>query len=456
MTMKITTNTNHVKTALFLIPPFLVSVVFYLHFQTQLSIFSPVCRCASQQPAAAGAVDDHVDRLRASATFLPLKDTRQGAETWFISTLNATAEPEGEARNLVFPSPKSASRLLCLSAPSRRDGAKNAYALAWRDALPHGAALLPGLAFVSETAYDHSNIWHGLTALLPFASWHERSGCRARPARWALFHHGEVRTEMSRWLATLAEATTGAKVVVEAFDAAGGPACFEEAVVFRANVAGMNKERMLAAADFMRCKARAYCGVDASRAGGGGDPSASLRVTLLFRTGGRAFKDEPAVTRVFEKECKRVAGCAVAAAHVNNLTFCDQVRLLSSTDVLISAHGAQMTNMLFMDRNSSVMEFYPLGWKQRAGGGQYVYRWMTDWTGIRHEGAWWEPVGEPCPNNPDILDCWKDRQIGHNETYFAEWAARVFAATKERKKGSAAGAPAGGRPREEATICRCS
>jgi capsular polysaccharide biosynthesis protein len=37
------------------------------------------------------------------------------------------------------------------------------------------------------------------------------------------------------------------------------------------------------------------------------------------------------------------------------------VRLLSATDVLISAHGAQMTNMMFMDRNSSIMEFYPMG-----------------------------------------------------------------------------------------------
>nr|TKW33616.1 hypothetical protein SEVIR_2G250500v2 [Setaria viridis] len=216
----------------------------------------------------------------------------------------------------------------------------------------------------------------------------------------------------------------------------------------------MNKERMLRAADFMRCKARAYCGVDASKAGGGGDP-AVLRVTLLFRTGARAFKDEAAVTRVFQKECKRVAGCAVAAAHPTNLTFCDQVRLLSATDVLISSHGAQMTNLLFMDRNSSIMEFYPLGWKQRAGGGQYVFRWMASWAEMRHEGSWWEPVGEPCPNNPDILDCWKDRQIGHNETYFAQWAARVFAAAKERKTGNAVGDSEGGPPRE-ATVCRCS
>ncbi|CAN6196243.1 unnamed protein product [Urochloa humidicola] len=448
---KITTNTNHaiIKIALCLLPLLLLTVVLYLHFQTQLSIFSPSCRCATH-PAAA-AVD--VDRLRASATFLPLKDTRQGAETWFISTLNATAEPEGEARNLVFPSPASSGRILCLSAPSRRDGARNAYALAWHDALPRGAALRRGLTFVSETAYDHTNIWHGLTALVPFASWHERSRCTARPARWALFHHGEVRTEMSPWLAALAEATTGAAVAVETFGDAPNPACFEEAVVFRANVAGMNRERMLRAADFMRCKARAYCGVDASRAGGD-DPSA-LRVTLLLRTGARAFKDEAAVTRVFEKECKRVAGCAVVAAHANNLTFCDQVGLLSATDVLISAHGAQMTNMLFMERNSSIMEFYPLGWKQRAGGGQYVFRWMADWAGMRHEGSWWEPVGEPCPNNPDILDCWKSRKIGHDETHFAQWGARVFAAAKERKATSAAGVLADERRRKAGT-CNCS
>ena len=283
---KATANNNqsrHFKRAVFLLPPLLLAVVFYLHFQTQLSMFSPICRCASLPAAAPGAV---VDRLRASATFLPLKDTRQGAETWFISTLNATAEPEGEARNLVFPSPASAGRLLCLAAPSRHDGAKNAYALAWRDALPRGSALLPGLAFVSETAYDHTNIWHGLTSLVPFASWHARSGCRARPARWALFHHGEVRTEMSGWLATLAEAATGAAVAIETFDAPG-PACFEEAVVFRANVAGMNKERRGRGRRF-RCPAR-HASVPRGRAGvqGRGGRDARVRGGVQARAGVR-------------------------------------------------------------------------------------------------------------------------------------------------------------------------
>ncbi|TVU09884.1 hypothetical protein EJB05_43382, partial [Eragrostis curvula] len=585
----------------------------------------------------------------------------------------------------------------------RHDGTENAYALAWRDALPSGATLRPGLAFVSETAYDHSNIWHGLTALIPFASWHARSGCAARPDRWALFHHGEVRTRWSGWLTKLAEATTGVNMTIETFDTPE-PVCFEEAVVFRRNMAGLSRERLLGAFDFMRCKARAHCGVDVSNGADPSSSSAALRVTLLFRTGGRAFKDEAAVTRVFLKECASVAGCTLTAAHSDNMTFCDQVKLLSATDVLISAHGAQMTNLLFMDRNSSIMEFYlrmqaqqtsgqartnpqepeilslpslrsshesrthhidsasgagvacavprapvrpsgevggelphpsvptirffptpaqlrmpspaappplltapssspghgqssmatqpyeavqgdhddneagnhqrttelerdhatsavkslllkkrltganvrlsqsrktsradmrisplsrvlltprlalpgsilkdagssslivncpqgphlvarpracgrrvpakpacllcgrlrglravrhpphlqfefyPMGWRQRAGGGQFVYRWMADRAGMRHEGSWWDPNGEPCPRSPDILSCYKNRRIGHNETYFAQWAARVFAAVKERKASSSSTAAAEERRREEMT-CNCS
>lgn len=312
------TQMNHLKNALYLVPPLLLAVFFYLQFQTH-SLFSPIVRCASQS----ADIDDYVDRLRASATFLSLRDTRERSETWFISTLDDTSEPEGEAKNLILPSAASSGRLLCMVAPSRSDGAKNAYALAWRDALPLGAALRPGLTFVSETFYDHSNLWHGLTALVPFASWHARSGCRARPVRWALFHHGEVRTGMSRWLTSLAEATTGVEMAVETFDTSG-PVCFEEAVVFRRNLAGLSKERLRGAFDFMRCKARAQCGVGVSKAGISGDPS-TLRVTILFRTGARAFKDEAAVVRVFQKECARVVGCAVTTARSDNLTLCDQV-----------------------------------------------------------------------------------------------------------------------------------
>uniref|UniRef100_A0A453GZW8 Uncharacterized protein n=2 Tax=Aegilops tauschii subsp. strangulata TaxID=200361 RepID=A0A453GZW8_AEGTS len=95
-------------------------------------------------------------------------------------------------------------------------------------------------------------MWHGLTALVPLVSWHARRGCRPAPARWALFHHGEVRSGMSGWLMSLVEAATGAPVAVEEFGPV--PVCFEEAVVFRRNLAGMSTERLLEAFDFIRCK----------------------------------------------------------------------------------------------------------------------------------------------------------------------------------------------------------
>jgi hypothetical protein len=447
---------RRLRTAARLLPLLVFAVVCYVQFRT-LSRFSPTVPPCDDSSRRA-AVDDLVERLRTSVTFLPLRDTRRRAGEWFISALNDTSEPEGEAKNLVLPSAASSGRVLCVHAPPRSDAA---YALAWRDALPRGTALRPGLTFVSEMSYDYRNLWHGLSALVPFASWHARNGCRAVPARWALFHHGAaVRTTgtsaTSGWLASLAEAATGAEMVVETFpDAADGtPACFEEAVVFRRQMEGLSRARLIGAFDFMRCKARARCGVAPGAAG----PSAALlRVTLLFRTGARAFKDEAAVARVFGAECARVARCAVTAAHASNLTFCDQVRLLSATDVLVSPHGAQLANMLFMDRNSSVMEFYPLGWRQRAGGGQFVYRWMADRAGMRHEGSWWDPHGEPCPGSPDILSCYKIRKIGIDEAYFARWAARVFTAAKERKAQRGSRETAGEeRQREEAVDCSCS
>lgn len=61
---------------------------------------------------------------------------------------------------------------------------------------------------------------------------------------------------------------------------------------------------------------------------------------------------------------------------------------MTNTDVVASPHGAQLTNMLFMDRNSSVMEFFPKGWFELAGIGQYAHHWMADQSGMNHQGSW--------------------------------------------------------------------
>ncbi|KAF0913294.1 hypothetical protein E2562_021946 [Oryza meyeriana var. granulata] len=165
-------------------------------------------------------------------------------------------------------------------------------------------------------------------------------------------------------------------------------------------MAGMTRERLLAAFDFMRCKASC---------------SARARASSRTRPPSRA-----------RSRRRALAGCALTTARSDNLTFCDQVKLLSGTDVLISSHGAQMTSLVFMERNSGIMEFYPKGWRERAGGGQF-----------------------------DILSGYKNRRIGHDEAYFAQWAARVFAVAKERKTGHTGAGEASTR-RRQAPTCQCS
>ncbi|KAG0488559.1 hypothetical protein HPP92_007370 [Vanilla planifolia] len=379
--------------------------------------------------------------LRQSITFLPLKDSRlsnhpMDGNTWFMSSVSDASVTDGEPIHIRIPSSASNGRLLCLSAADHHDGARNSYALAFREALPVNSSFLPGRTFIAENYYDYDNIWHGLAAIIPFARWHATNG-GAAPARWVLFHCGEVRTSMSEWVRTLAEVSTGAAVSIE--EMGRTVACFEEAVVVRRSDGGMGKEKREAVYDIMRCRARAFCNVkknNVEEEEDSGRRSPSLvRMTLLFRVGSRSFKNETAVAEVFERECRQVVGCRVRLVRSINLTFCEQVQLMSETDILVSPHGAQMTNMVFMDKNSSVMEFFPKGWLELAGAGQYVFRWLADWAGMRHEGQWRDSHGESCPfdNKDRCFTFYKDGSIGHDEVFFSGWAARVIRETKERK-----------------------
>ncbi|KAG6476236.1 uncharacterized protein LOC122022988 [Zingiber officinale] len=380
--------------------------------------------------------------LNQLVTFFPLKDLKfadrpTSGRTWFMSSFNDSFDG-GDSQYLYFPSMTSNGRFLCISARDVSNGTRNSYALAWPEALPDGAALLPGLTFVSDTFYDYDNLWHGLGALLPFASWHQRKQCVV-PARWVLFHRGELRTTMGKWVRTLAEATIG-EVRIEDFGGSdgrgGGVACFEKAVVFRHNEGAMRKQRRREVYAGMRCRARAHCGVVGDR--WEEDSMVTIRLTLLLRLGSRAFKNESAVIGIFERECARVEGCRVQVAWGNNMTFCDQVKLMRETDVLVSPHGAQLANLFLMEEKSSIMEFYPKGWSELAGAGQYVYRWMADAAGMQHKGSWQDPEGDQveCGDVVDQHKCFglfKDGKIGVDEKYFTQWSATVLKEAKEMK-----------------------
>lgn len=106
---------------------------------------------------------------------------------------------------------------------------------------------------------------------------------------------------------------------------------------------------------------------------------------------------------------------------------------MSSSDVLISVHGAQLTNMMFMNPGSRVMELFPKGWLEFAGVGQDIYKWHADWTRVVHAGRWRDPDGPDCPfPTSQTLDCllfFKDRPVGLNATHLALWTRSVLTAT---------------------------
>ncbi|KAH7849111.1 hypothetical protein Vadar_013157 [Vaccinium darrowii] len=348
--------------------------------------------------------------------------------TWFMSSLNDTIE-ENEPESLYFPSSSSKGRVLCIKGQNTSDGTKNSYALAWPEALPPSAIHLPGLTFVSDTYYNYKNLWHGLCAIAPFVSWSTKNQC-LKPSRWVLFRWGELHTKMGSWVWNLVKVKFG-DVGVEIFRNGDVPYCFEKAVVMRHDMKGMGEQKKMRVFDLLRCKAREACDMDPMGRGNEMDERGVpvIRLTLFMRRGARSFKNGEVVKGIFRKECEMVAGCVLSVFQSEDLSFCDQVRAMTNTDILVSPHGAQLTNMLFMDRGSSVLEFFPKGWLEHAGGGQYAHQWMANQSGMKHQGAWWDPNGEECPNPKQKRQCYlfhKNGKVGHNETYFSEWARKVL------------------------------
>ncbi|KAL7125170.1 hypothetical protein ABFS83_14G098300 [Erythranthe nasuta] len=402
-------------------------------------IFTNSCLSTSLHVSSQDELKAMASKLSRAVTFLPLKDLRYAStaadgHTWFMSSMHDVREPD-KVRYQHFPSEASGGRVLCLKGRDRRDGARNSYALAWPETLPRNATLARGTTFVSYNHYDYDNIWHGLSVLMPFVAWHIRGRCAVGPpARWILYHWGELRTDLAPWVKTLLEATfRGGPLKIEDFG--GGDravTCFEEAVVMRHNEGGMSNEKIVEVYDLMRCRSRVYCGAKSREVNG-----SSIGMTVLMRDGPRSFKNASEVIRIFVKECAKVEGCRLMVAYLHNMTFCEQVKLMSLTDVMVSAHGAQLSNMFLMDKNSSVMELFPKGWLELAGVGQYVYRDLAGWSGMMHEGAWRDPVGERCPFPENDQRCmsvvYKNGKIGHNETYFSEWARKVLGEVKLRK-----------------------
>eukprot|EP01018_Ginkgo_biloba_P034836 Gb_01085 [translate_table: standard] len=372
------------------------------------------------------------NHLRESVRFLPLKDTSvEGStepdRTWFMSTVRGKSE-NGNPESFFFPSEASKGRILCVQGRHPTNGTLNSYGFAWQKYRPENSTLLPGLTFVSDNFWDYQNPWHSMSALVVFAGWRMENGC-AFPARFVLYHCGELVKSMGSWISNVMRISLGRDVEVDPLEYGDKSVCFEKAVVYRRGLGQMSLDKRIALFDMIRCKARKYCNVtQGQRITING--IRTVNVTLLARTGARSFKNESAVASIIQQECQKVSGCNFRLLHIGNLSFCEQVSAMSTTDILATAHGAQLTNILFMSKGSSVMEMFPKGWLEGAGVGQYIYHWFANWSGMKHEGTYRDTEGPKCPNPEEgRVPCFlfhKDRQVGHNQTYLAMWTADVI------------------------------
>ena len=129
------------------------------------------------------------------------------------------------------------------------------------------------------------------------------------------------------------------------------------------------------------------------------------------------------------------------------------MKAVSYSDILVSAHGAQLTNMIFMSPGGRIMEMFPKGWLELAGHGQFIYRNLANWVGLHHEGYWRDPSTPPCPNPSDSKACfhhYKDQRIGINVTYIGDWLGDVISDVKSTIPPSN---PILGRP---SNACECN
>ncbi|KAJ7295239.1 hypothetical protein O6H91_04G028000 [Diphasiastrum complanatum] len=377
--------------------------------------------------------------LAQSVTFLNLKDTREPGETnqdtnWFMSSLHGHPE-NGKPEAFDFPSEESNGRVLCLQGNHTSDGTQNKYAFAWKGFLPPNSVFLPGVTLVADNYWNYENIWHGMSAMVNFAAWRSENGCIV-PDRLVLYHWGELVTTMGTWLNNVLHASLGRKLEIETLDYAGRPVCFERAVVHRRGLGGTSVQNLNKLFDMVRCRVRIFCKVEVEKSIAARQEGA-INLLILLRTGPRAFNNDSGVINVVASRCERVKGCRLEVVHISNLSFCEQVKLLSRTDILVTSHGAQLTNIMFMSRGSSVMEMFPKGWLKFAGIGQNIYKWLTDWTGLHHEGAWHDTEGPDCPYPvTEVLPCLlfhKDLSVGLNETHLSTWTADVLQNFQRRR-----------------------
>jgi hypothetical protein len=270
-------------------------------------------------------------------SFLPLKDIKQPVTpenegNWFMSSV--VAKPgSGLGEILDFPSDDPEGRLLCLQGSANDDGSKNSYGfLHKKDLIKLGARFREGITLVVENYWNYDNPWHSMSAMLGFAFWRAEFGACMVPERVVMYHLGEFQEKMGSWIANVMHATMGKSLKIDNLGnsgnepaARGAPVCFERAVVQRRGLGGIPSDNLRDLFDMVRCKARKFCAIDTEENARNTGSTMKVKVTLLTRTGARAFRNTSAVAAVVKGECAKVPECHFRVATMEGLSFCEQV-----------------------------------------------------------------------------------------------------------------------------------
>lgn len=371
----------------------------------------------------------------------------------FMSAIRGRGMAMGAPEFFNFPSNFSDGRVLCIKGNSTSNGTINQYAFAFPEALPPNALFLRGHTLISENSYDFVNLWHSFTNFVPFFYWKTESQCSIA-SRIVIFQLGSLKLGIGSWIRRILEAT-GLSPEIETLSYDGRPVCFEKAVVNRMGLHRIHTEDMFKIIQEIRCRTRRMCNVLKPVAIG---ERKQFTVTLAVRSHGRAFRNVSAWRDVVKSQCEALQDCEWVVIYPANLTFCQQVEAMSKTDILVSAHGAQLTNMIFMNPGGRVLEMFPKGWLELAGSGQYIYRNLATMMGLKHEGFWRDPSTPNCTNPEQHGKCmsfYKFQKIGLNSTYVAAWLGKVIKDFRSQMHGVQQNATLAANIRKEPDRCRC-
>jgi hypothetical protein len=89
-----------------------------------------------------------------------------------------------------------------------------------------------------------------------------------------------------------------------------------------------------------------------------------LRVTILNRKGTRAIKNLDKVKRFLATNAVARNRFKIRWQYFEHLNFLEQVSVMEATDILVTVHGAGLTNAVFMSPCSVILEFLPYGYGQ--------------------------------------------------------------------------------------------